>query len=165
MNASTPESPTYTEHMKQGRERWVHEDHLIDHRLTWLGLTQTLLFAAEGILIEKTPTAKKEALFEKLDWILPVVGFVSSALIYCGVLAATIAMVRIKKQHGMPDYGVSKGTTIGGWTSAIGLPFLFMWAWSRVIDCKFIDCGALDLVLAAIFIVTVIKWFSEFRKV
>ena len=33
----------------EARERWVHEDILINHRLTWLGVTQGLLFYSFGL--------------------------------------------------------------------------------------------------------------------
>lgn len=35
------------------RELYVHEDELINHRMTWLGVTQTLLFAAYGVAIQE----------------------------------------------------------------------------------------------------------------
>lgn len=34
------------------REKWTHEDDLINHRITWLFVSQTLLFAGYGLLLQ-----------------------------------------------------------------------------------------------------------------
>ena len=123
--AKTPDS-------KEGREKWVHEDLLINHRLTWLGVTQGLLFAALGVAVHEAGSSNTQPLPKLLIGGIPLIGLISSLLIFVGVLGAIVAMVKIRRVF-FPDkeLGVSNVTTMLGWTCALGLPtaFVFSWIW------------------------------------
>jgi|GEM_PF-2881939 len=145
-----------TSRQKEGRAKWVHEDVLLNHRLTWLGLTQAILFAAYGIAIQQLASEKADActkdyrqLVDHLLNGLKAIGLFTSILIFIGALAATVAMAKIKKEFSLPTYGISLSTTIAGWVCAVGLPYEFSTTWGFLIGIKF---GCVILVLLGIFI-------------
>lgn len=125
--------------MIEAREKWVHEDDLINHRLSWLGVTQGLLFAALGFALHEQSALSNDAgppmspLLKLLVNYLPYLGLLTSTLIFIGVLGATIAMIRIKRIYGLDQYGISLLTTAMGWTCALGLPVSFVIAWVLVL--------------------------------
>ncbi|HMV16310.1 MAG TPA: hypothetical protein PLL39_09925 [Rhodocyclaceae bacterium] len=133
---------------EEGREKWIHEDNLLNHRLSWLGVTQGLLFAALGLIISQTGTTPmtnanlsaghasdlKAQLLAKLINGVPLLGLVSSLLILVGTLAATVAMAKIKKRYELPEYGISLITTVFGWICAVGIPYIFCVAWLIIIN-------------------------------
>src|SRR5579871_2174540 len=82
------------------REYWVHEDRLIDHRLSWLGVTQTLLFGALGFLLlhQSGKTVQNEQL-EFLVKSLPYLGLATSFFVLVGVLGAVISMCHIRRRN------------------------------------------------------------------
>ena len=53
---------------QEDREKWIHEDNLVNNRLTWLILSQTILFAGYGILI--TRNIKDTHIFDLLSVII-----------------------------------------------------------------------------------------------
>jgi len=158
---------------EEGREKWIHEDNLLNHRLTWLGLTQTLLFAALGLVIQQSGTSGPQPtsaqltmpgsalthssnlqnpILLKLVNGLPIVGLVTSMLILIGTLAATAAMARIKRQFDLPRYGISLSTTVAGWICAVGLPYAFTVTWALIINTTW---GSIFSVVIGIAIVSV----------
>ena len=110
------------------RERWTHEDHLINHRLTWLLASQTLLFAAYGLLLQQS--SQPGSNLAPFLSTLATIGKAVSWLIAIGIFAALIAMLMIKRRSNQPD--VSWFATILGWVCAFGLPILFILVWSSV---------------------------------
>ena len=121
------------EERKYVRELWTHEDHLINHRISWLGVTQALLFAAFGVVIAKDQPGGIQPILSLFKWIVPIVGFIASILIFIGVKGAIEAMEIIKVQHGMKELGLSDRTTKMGWVCGIGIPLVFIAAWSVVL--------------------------------
>ena len=123
-----------------GWEKWKHEDEVINHRLTWLGFSQGLLFAAYGLIVQlsanvTSATIKDPSLvtaIKKLSSIIPMIGMLTSLLVLAGVLAAAVSMYIIKNDYDLKTYGVSKGTTIFGMLCAVGFPSVFIWAWDQV---------------------------------
>ncbi len=120
------------------REKWTHEDDLINHRITWLFVSQTLLFAGYGLLLQvrsSNPTPATEVLpkIDRMIWWLPVVGFVTSLLILIGVVAAGAAMIALRQRNKGPRLDVHLGTSTMGWFSACGLPLVFVIVWFAIL--------------------------------
>jgi hypothetical protein len=127
------------------REKWTHEDHLINHRLTWLLVSQTLLFGSDGFLNQTLthwffcPTDAQRQHIIFLVETIPVVGRISAGLLLFGVVAALIAMgiiwyrwYRATPQGVRPD--VNLFTTLAGWAAGGLLPVVFFVAWGWVQD-------------------------------
>lgn len=128
--------------LDQEREKWTHEDHLVNFRITWLLAIQAVLFGGYGyilnLLATQTEAASPEALqiAKRLLELIPRFGVIFAAVSFLGIIAALIAMVLMKFQKGFflnsaksrkPD--VHLATTIAGWSSAGLLPFVFAGAW------------------------------------
>ena len=97
--------------------KWLHEDELINHRLTWLTVSQTLLFTVYSALYYAAATVhtailqhpqaddrlhnanKLLARIEEVIHIVPFIGFWVSLLILIAVIAAVFAMGILKSQH------------------------------------------------------------------
>ncbi len=112
------------------REKWVHEDNLVDHRLTWLLVSQTLMFAGYGVLLDslaRCPSANQASHIKRLLTYLPVFGIVTSLLILGSIAAALWAMIILRKRN--PDLDVYRGATVLGSLASIGLPLVFAFAW------------------------------------
>lgn len=113
-----------------------HEDDLVNHRLTWLLLSQTVLFAGFGqiVVANNIPEASKQSILTAII----LVGGGSSALIWLGVLGAVMAGLHLwkdtnnhsKKQNGEHiRLGVRWWTTWLGWIPPLTLPILFVIVW------------------------------------
>ncbi|MGC4094899.1 MAG: hypothetical protein QM756_44675 [Polyangiaceae bacterium] len=125
---------------KELREKWVHEDHLINHRLTWLLTSQTILLGAYGLVNQRlsdwffcpTESQLKHTVF--LLNVIPWVGIAVSGFLLLGLVAAGRAMKIIRRQHraigGAPD--VNKWTARLGLVAALPLPLVFMAAWGCI---------------------------------
>jgi len=108
------------------RNLWHHEDILINHRLTWLGVTEGLLFGAFGFAgIQQT----SEKILQ-LQSLISYIGLGTSIAIFAGIFAAIISQFIIKNRYQWPKYGVTGFTTIVGWITALSLPSAFVIAWS-----------------------------------
>lgn len=119
------------------RSMWVHEDELINHRLNWLLVSQGLLFAAYGILLEITAapnsSASQPSALAALLELLPLLGIVTSLAILFGVGAALVAMAilycRAKDAKSRATLHVHLATTLIGWLAGAALPAVFFYAW------------------------------------
>ena len=110
------------------REKWIHEDLVISHRMSWLILSQAMLLAAFGWALSN-PSAKTE----KLVTLLPIFGIIFTIAIGVSIIAAIIA------QHGLnvhakdwPEpYGVDTYTPVNwpGRVAAISLPIFLLIVW------------------------------------
>jgi hypothetical protein len=111
-------------------EKWLHEDELLNHRLTWLMVSQTLLFTVYAALYYADATARltitqfqnggqnQNALsagklidqLEHLVPLVPVIGASVSFLIWIAVVGAIGAMHVLQSQHTkaitIPPYNV-----------------------------------------------------------
>jgi hypothetical protein len=124
-------------------EKWKHEDEVINHRLTWLGFSQGLLFAAYGLIIQLSANVILDKInnptlvtaIKELSSIIPMIGILTSSLVLAGVLAAAVSMCIITKKYNLETFGVSTITTISGLLCALGFPSVFIWAWLQVPKC------------------------------
>ena len=81
------------------REQWTHEDNLINHRITWLILSQGLLLTAYCVLLQSStaPAAPSEAV-RLVQWV-PWAGIGLSVAISVGIIAAINAMDDVKDRY------------------------------------------------------------------
>lgn len=114
----------------QGRSRWKTEEQFVNNRLTWLGFTQSLLFAAYGVTLTASNSSPE---ISHLKCLIPLVGVITSILIFVGVIGAILAMYRLKHLYGFDSYFVSITSTIMGWACNIGIPAVFVCAWGFMI--------------------------------
>ena len=125
---------------KNARARWWHEDHLVNHRQSWLLVSQALLFAAFGTLaksdVRPTPLscASSVMVTKALDAI-PVAGIVVGIMVLIATSAACWAQYKLHAEYkgSIADFqlGVSRQTTLLGWAPSILMPtaFISVWAW------------------------------------
>ena len=122
----------YEKIYKQYRSELEHEDNLINNRVSWFLVAQTLLFAALAISLENNKIA--------LGVIVISVGFFSSVFILISVCAAIIAFFRWRnrltrmKPEGTsedeyPQLNRSSSIMKFGFVAPVGLPVLFSMAW------------------------------------
>ncbi|MFM8309133.1 MAG: hypothetical protein ACKN87_19370, partial [Microcystis aeruginosa] len=92
--------PTEHEKYLAAREKWVHEDNLINYRLSWLLLSQTILFATYAVLLAAPNTVPQFERINKLLVILPWIGVVNLIIAYISILAALSAQYKLKEAIG-----------------------------------------------------------------
>ena len=116
------------ERQKFARMRWWHEDGLVNNRLTWLLVSQALLFAAYATNAKDSSGTSQASTVEALANLIPLVG----TMVACAVLAATFAacwaQVKLARDEEI-GLGVSAVTTLLGWAPSVALPLLFAAAW------------------------------------
>jgi hypothetical protein len=115
------------DHYRALREQWTHEDHLVNHRVSWLIVSEGLLFTAYGA--QSAP---------KLSWLVlgfPAFGVAVAALIGVGIFTALGATDEIKKQFELAGLTAlchlapaSHVANRGRW-AAKSLPFVFGALW------------------------------------
>jgi hypothetical protein len=140
MDASRPTTPLMHTHrtpdvalwdqFRALREQWVHEDNLVHHRMSWLLVSQGLLFTAYGTQGGHAAAAS--------SWLLlafPFFGAVIAALIGVGIYAAMAATDEIRREFercGLADLcslaPSSRLAHRGRW-AARSLPFVFGALW------------------------------------
>lgn len=118
------------------REKWTHEDNLINHRLSWLLFSQSILFAAYAVLLTAAKDIPQSDRIDRLIGLFPFIGGFTIALISATILAALLAQqelgTQILKQE-LPnvEWPISSSTIIATLRNfaAGGLPLVFMIAW------------------------------------
>ncbi len=116
------------------REKWVHEDNLVNHRLTWLLVSQTLMFAGYGVLLDslgRCPSPSQASHIRRLLTYLPFFGIATSLLILGGIVAAVWALIILRRRNAGLD--VYRWTTVLSFLASIGLPVVFAIAWYIVL--------------------------------
>jgi hypothetical protein len=113
------------------REKWVQEDNLLDQRVTWLLLSQTILFAAYCVMMQipkDSPHVNKAA--KLLAW-FPLFGIALTCIISIAIVAAVSAQQQIKTYPDSKRFNVyvGGGLTWLGYIPPIALPVLFIVAW------------------------------------
>lgn len=82
------------------RAQIVHEDDLIAQRLSWLVSSQSFLFTAYAIVLNG-PLAARNAIWARqqllIYQVIPGIAMVSAILIYCGIIAGTLAMHSLRR--------------------------------------------------------------------
>jgi hypothetical protein len=123
------------------RSRLEHEDGLIVHRLSWLMASQAFLFTAYAIAANGLASASGAAAgpVRVLFRLMPVVGVISTAVIYMGLLAALRAMAWLLAEYraripdeaglGAPPVFTPPGIRRWGMAAPRFLPGLFLLAW------------------------------------
>ncbi len=109
-------------------KRLQFEHELINRRVTWLLTSQTILFAAYGIVLTSSLPSE---LFLKT---LPVIGAVIAVLVWAGILAsfgAKICTWHDFKESGNPNepFWVRTYITWIGFIPELALPLVFAFAW------------------------------------
>ena len=99
---------------------WWHEDQLINQRLTWLGVVESLLFASYGLAARLKISIGEE---------IATVGMLSTLVVWVGVIGAIRAQIMIAKDYKLNFLGVSKASTFFGWTPPVMLPAIFLATW------------------------------------
>jgi hypothetical protein len=122
--------------VRQQREKWIHEDNLINHRLTWLLATQTLLLGAYGLLNQRItdwffcPTTAQLLHLSFLMAFLPWIGVSLAVILAIGIGAACVAMtILIDEAPAQAKPYVHRYTTRAGWFTACAMPALFCAIW------------------------------------
>jgi predicted alpha/beta-hydrolase family hydrolase len=127
---------------KHARERWWHEDDLVNQRTTWLLTTQGILAAGYAFLryriaelLEGRPLAQIDPFrrnyvgeLETLANAIALVGLVSCAVTFLGIFAAVIAQRALAAQYPFV-LGVTPGTTATGQLVGLATPVLCATAW------------------------------------
>src|SRR5208283_3026898 len=68
------------------REKWIHEDNVINHRITWLIVSQSMLLAVYGWSL-----TDQQSKTQKLVLLVPIFGMIFTIAIGISVLAAILA--------------------------------------------------------------------------
>jgi hypothetical protein len=137
-----PERIDDVSYYNQIRTRLEHEDGLIVNRLSWLVASQSFLFTAYAIVLNGLATPGGGAIVRQqngLIHLLPLVGVLSTALIYAGLLAAIQAMgwllgqfrTRIPDESvlGLPPIHTPGGIRARGLAAPALLPAVFLIVW------------------------------------
>lgn len=141
-SASVEERRLNFEVEKHARERWWHEDELINQRTSWLLTTQGVLGTAFGFikyrvaeLTFKVPGAQPEFEYSKYIGTLKVF---ADALVAIGLLGATMSLLGIYAAKRAQGYlrsvygahlGVNPFTTRIGHFVSMSTPLLCILAW------------------------------------
>jgi hypothetical protein len=126
-------TPNQIELYNEGRERWMHEDELINQRLIWLLTSQSLLFAGYGFLLQldKSPLPQQAKYFATL---VPLTGLLLSVVLMVSVIAAVLEILRLHKKYrglGVELHDIEAPLILGLVTPLL-LPLIFVVAWSLV---------------------------------
>lgn len=112
-------------------ERKHYEHELINRRLTWLLTSQSLLFAAYGLVFASNKFEGQD--LTKLTHIIALVGSVIAGIILLGIVAAIIAScylwLDVQRTNPGERLGVRGFTTLLGWIPDLLLPLVFIIAW------------------------------------
>jgi hypothetical protein len=124
------------------RMRIEHEDGLIIQRLSWLVASQSFLFTAYAItlngLASPSPLPALVGRQRLLLELVPVVGLVSSALIYGTILAGVQALLSFRRAYharvgaaagALPPITTGGPTRLAGLSAPLLLPLLFVVVW------------------------------------
>src|SRR5688572_22432397 len=119
----------------------MHEDNLINQRLSWFVAAHAFLFSAYAILLNAPAEVRLQRFAtqqEILFFLIPLVAIGVSILIYITVIAAMLATAnlrRLLKTHVnekdalLPPVQGYRQTLLLGQASPILIPFLFMLSW------------------------------------
>jgi hypothetical protein len=117
------------------REKWVHEDNLMHHRLTWLIQAQGLLFTAYAVFLQVPNGSQWFTKAQKLVDALPIFGFAVTLFIGLAIGAAYSAQQQlIREQLSKPEaqrfvLNVGGGLTFLGYFPPFVFPALFLLTW------------------------------------
>ncbi len=141
-SASVDERRLNFEIEKHARERWWHEDNLVNQRTTWLLTTQGVLGTAFGFVKYRIAELSFRAIDKPVEFKLPdyvetlrvfadcltAIGLVSALAAWAGIYAAHRAQRALQASHG-PYLGVTEHTTRLGYAVGLSTPMLCIVAW------------------------------------
>jgi len=128
------------------RSRIEHEDNLVVQRLSWLVASQSFLFTACAIVTNGLATqpalqpdcARFLSQLQLLNQLIPVVGMLTSILIYISILAAVASMQHLRNSYrsrfpndetGAPPIMTDAPIRLFGHSAAVLLPIVFITIW------------------------------------
>jgi hypothetical protein len=129
------------------RSEIEHEDQLINHRLSWLVSSQSFLLTGFAISLNAPVSflsPAHEQVSKKFFHLLPYAGLCTVALIYPTILAAIIAMARLRAhaRNGPPgDLPPVQGTRLTLWMGNCGpilIPWIFAATWVALLRSSWI---------------------------
>jgi uncharacterized membrane protein len=114
------------------REKWVHEDDLLNHRVTWLLLSQTLLFAAYGVCLAAPTDPKFPQEIERLVAVIPLLGITLAVAVSAAIASAYFAQKSLEHLAVEPLSVPSVHNWVGH-SSILVYPVFFILAWAIVL--------------------------------
>lgn len=112
------------------RDLWWREHELMNHRLTWLGVVQTLLFTAYGFSVVSALG---------FEIIISYAGILTAVIIFLGTIAAVVAQInlspKINGQGKTFPLGIRTTTTLLGWMPPVLIPLLSFGVWVYLLAC------------------------------
>jgi len=126
---------TYTmDNKEKYYNRLTFEHELINHRITWLLTSQSVLFAAYGFTADKTGDDIK-LLLNTIAWAGPLISLLIALAIITSYLAKWYARKTYRDESGDKDepLGVRSWITFMGFIAEISLPIVFIIAWAFVL--------------------------------
>jgi len=127
------------------RERIEHEDNLIVQRLTWLVGSQSFLFTAYAIVSNGLMTPPPQPAYlhfgeqlQLLFQLIPIVATLTCILIYVSILAAVVAMRRLRngyrsrfgpEEDALPPIMTDPSVRLFGLVAPLLLPLVFAIIW------------------------------------
>lgn len=108
------------------REKWVHEDNLFNHRITWLLVSQSLLFAAYATCLTSSSSTYAGKIKMLIVVILPAIGLVLTVGIGAAVFAAFFAQKSLERKSPDRDLYVPGCHNLVGYSPVFLFPIVFM---------------------------------------
>jgi hypothetical protein len=115
------------------REKWVHEDDLLNHRVTWLLLSQTLLFAAYGVCLAAPTDPKFPQEIERLVAVIPLLGIALAVAVSAAIAGAYFAQRSLERLLIAEPLSVPNVHNWIGHSSLFVYPVFFLFAWVTVL--------------------------------
>ncbi|HBZ66998.1 MAG TPA: hypothetical protein DEO70_09180 [Bacteroidales bacterium] len=112
---------------KDFRDKWKHEDLLINHRISWLFITQTILITGYiNILMNDSDLILEKAILN----CMVAIGIIFTIVIGISIFAAIIAMKDLKRNFkGNQLIETSIRATRWGFFASRLIPILFLFLW------------------------------------
>lgn len=117
------------------RDKWIHEDNLINNRLNWLLVSQSMLFAAYGVFLTVPADSQWLAKVKTLIQWMPIFGVIMTILVSCSIYAALLAQRSLmttqdaSSLNGIYSVNTLSGVDWFGHAPAIILPLLMGFVW------------------------------------
>ncbi len=167
MSTNVPNDYTF---YRASRSQVEHEDNLINHRISWLLLSHSFLFAAYATVIVWSPEKNWfQTQITRLVEVIPHIGLTSSLLVWIAVLSATVNTHCVRRQYGYErQFPPLLGHTLThslGLLAPILLPIILFSAWYQF-ETVFLICTVwIVAILAAIAAITTFPlWWPFFKK-
>lgn len=121
------------------RARIDHEDDLIVQRLSWLVASQSFLFTAYAIVLNGLASPTGGPVLgqqQRLLHLIPLVGCATAGLIYVTILAAVVAIRRLRRGYAtlaanepLPEIQTRAAIRLCGLTAPLVLPLVYLAVW------------------------------------